>query len=70
MRNIIKCSIWIVAFMLGIDLSFGMISQADTMENIIGFFLLALIFLVSHKTRCFTSIKMRRKNDWGKGKEG
>lgn len=51
MMNIIKGSIWIVAFILGINLSFEMISQANTMENIVGFFLLALIFLVSYKTR-------------------
>ena len=50
MMNIIKGSIWIVAFILGINLSFEMISQANTMENIVGFFLLALIFLVSFKT--------------------
>lgn len=34
MMNIIKGSIWIVAFILGINLSFEMISQANTMENI------------------------------------
>ncbi len=61
MMNIIKGSIWIVAFILGINLSFEMISQANTMENIVGFFLLALIFLVSYKTKCFTSIKMKKK---------
>lgn len=35
MMNIIKGSIWIVAFILGINLSFEMISQANTMENMI-----------------------------------
>lgn len=35
MMNIIKGSIWIVAFILGINLSFEMISQANTMENIV-----------------------------------
>ena len=61
MMNIIKGSIWIVAFILGINLSFEMISQANTMENVVGFFLLVLTFLVSYKTKCFTSIKMKKK---------
>lgn len=63
MMNIIKGSIWTVAFMSGIDLSFEMISQASTMENIVGFFLLVLIFLVSYKTRCFTTINLGRKHE-------
>lgn len=61
MMNVIKGSIWIVAFILGINLSFEMISQANTMENVVGFFLLALIFLVSYKTKCFTTINLKRK---------
>lgn len=63
MMNIIKGSIWIVAFILGINLSFEMISQANTMENIVGFFLLVAIVLVSYKTRCFTTIKFTRKHE-------
>ena len=63
MMNIIKGSIWIVAFILGINLSFEMISQANTMENIIGFFLLVLIFLVSYNTKCFTTINLKRKHE-------
>lgn len=61
MMNIIKGSIWIVAFILGINLSFEMISQATTVKNIAGFFLLVLIFLVSYKTKCFTTINLKRK---------
>lgn len=59
MMNIIKGSIWIVAFILGINLSFEMISQANT----VGFFLLVLIFLVSYKTKCFTTINLKRKHE-------
>lgn len=61
MMDVIKGSIWMVAFISGIDLSFGMISQAGTMENVAGFFLLALTFLVSCKTECFTTINLKRR---------
>lgn len=61
MMNVIKGSIWMVAFILGINLSFEMISQANTMENVVGFFLLVLTFLVSYKTKCFTSIKNEKE---------
>lgn len=61
MMNVIKGSIWMVAFILGINLSFEMISQANTMENVVGFFLLVLTFLVSYKTKCFTTINLKKK---------
>lgn len=63
MNKVIKIAVWLVLIIWGINQSFNMISQANTVENVVGFFLLALIFLVSYKTKCFTSIKMKKKND-------
>lgn len=61
--NILKIAVWFIMLMGFINVSFHMMSQANTIENVVGFFLLALIFLVSYKTKCFTSIKMKKKND-------
>lgn len=63
MNKVVKIAVWLVLIIWGINQSFNMISQANTVENVVGFFLLVAIVLVSYKTRCFTSIKMKKKND-------
>lgn len=63
MNKVIKIAVWLVLIIWGINQSFNMISQANTVENVVGFFLLVAIVLVSYKTKCFTSIKMKKKND-------
>lgn len=63
MNKVIKIAVWLVLIIWGINQSFNMISQANTMENIVGFFLLVLIFLVSYKTKCFTTINLKRKHE-------
>lgn len=54
MNKVIKIAVWLVLIIWGINQSFNMISQANTVENVVGFFLLVAIVLVSYKTRCFT----------------
>lgn len=63
MNKVIKIAVWLVLIIWGINQSFNMISQADTVENVVGFFLLAAIVLVSCKTRCFTTIKFTGKHE-------
>lgn len=63
MNKVIKIAVWLVLIIWGINQSFNMISQANTVENVVGFFLLVAIVLVSHKTRCFTTIKFTRKHE-------
>lgn len=63
MNKVIKIAVWLVLIIWGINQSFNMISQADTVENVVGFFLLVAIVLVSCKTRCFTTIKFTRKHE-------
>lgn len=63
MNKVIKIAVCLVLIIWGINQSFNMISQANTVENVVGFFLLVAIVLVSYKTKCFTSIKMKKKND-------
>lgn len=59
--NILKIAVWFIMLMGFINVSFHMMSQANTIENVVGFFLLVLIFLVSYKTKCFTTINLKKK---------
>lgn len=61
--NILKIAVWFVMLMGFINVSFHMMSQANTMENVVGFFLIIITILVSHKTKCFTAIKFKRKHE-------
>lgn len=40
MNKVIKIAVWLVLIIWGINQSFNMISQANTVENVVGFFLL------------------------------
>lgn len=48
MNKVIKIAVWLVLIIWGINQSFNMISQANTVENVVGFFLLVAIVLVSY----------------------
>lgn len=61
--KLLKISIWFIFLIVLLDLSFGMISNSSTMENVVGFFLLVAIVLVSYKTSCFTTINFKRKHE-------
>ena len=60
--NILKIAIWFVMLMGFINVSFHMMSQANTIENVVGFLLIIITVLVSYKTKCFTTIKLKKKN--------
>lgn len=66
--NILKIAVWFVMLMGFINVSFHMMSQANTMENVVGFFLIIITILVSYKTKCFTTIKFKRKHEKSKVK--
>lgn len=53
MNKVIKIAVWLVLIIWGINQSFNMISQANTVENVTGFFLLVAIVLVSYKNQMF-----------------
>lgn len=61
--NILKIAVWFVMLMGFINVSFHMMSQANTMENVVGFFLIIITILVSYKTKCFTTTKFKRKHE-------
>lgn len=60
MSKIIKISVWVVCFFAALNTALRMISEANSVQNIIGFLFLVAIILVSIKTRCFTKLKSKK----------
>lgn len=53
---------WFVIFIILITLGLEMISAPNTIENVIGFFMVVVTLYLSVRTKCLTAIKFR-KND-------
>lgn len=60
---IVKIAVWFVTFIILITLGLGMISAPNTIENVIGFFMVVTIIYLSIKTKCLTTIKLKRKHE-------
>lgn len=58
-----KILIWFITFMFLINMSLDMISEPNTIENIIGLIIGYITIFVSVKTRCFINIKFKKKNE-------
>ena len=46
-----------------IGMSLDMISEPNTIENILGLIIGYIVIFVSIKTKCFTNIKFKKKNE-------
>lgn len=55
--------IWFIIFMFSISICLDMISEPNTIENIIGLIVGYLVIFISIKTKCFTNIKFKKKNE-------
>lgn len=53
---------WFVIFIILITLGLEMISAPNTIENVIGFFMVVATLYLSVRTKCLTTIKFK-KND-------
>ena len=62
-KVIVKVAIWYVIFIILINLGLEMISVPNTIENMIGFFMIVAILYLSIKTKCLTTIKLERKHE-------
>ena len=62
-KVIVKVAIWYVIFIILINLGLEMISAPNTIENMIGFFMIVAILYLSIKTKCLTTIKLERKHE-------
>ena len=60
---VVKVAVWFVIFIILITLGLEMISAPNTIENMIGFFMIVAILYLSIKTKCLTTIKLERKHE-------
>ena len=51
---------WFVIMMILLNGSFILISSPNTIENILGFIIIAAFAILSIRTRCFTNIKINK----------
>lgn len=58
-----KFAVWFVIFIILLTLGLKMISVPNTIENVIGFFMVVAISYLSVKTKCLTAIKLKRKHE-------
>ena len=58
-----KVVVWFIMFISLITLSFNIMSTANTVENILGFIILAFTVAMSIKTKCLTTIRFKRKHE-------
>lgn len=58
-----KILIWFITFMFLISMCLDMISEPNTIENILGLIIGYVVVFVSIKTKCFTNIKFKKKNE-------
>lgn len=58
-----KILIWFITFMFLISMCLDMISKPNTIENILGLIIGYVVVFVSIKTKCFTNIKFKKKNE-------
>ena len=59
----IKIAIWFILFMSLLTLGLNMVSEPNTIENVIGFFIIVAIVLISIETKCLTLINFKKKHE-------
>lgn len=62
-KMIAKVTVWFVIFIILLTLGLEMISAPNTIENVIGFFMVVVISYLSVKTKCLTAIKLKIKHE-------
>lgn len=59
-KVIVKVAVWFVVFIILITLGLEMISAPNTIENVIGLFMVVVTLYLSIRTKCLTTIKLTR----------
>lgn len=58
---VVKVAVWFVIFIILITLGLEMISAPNTIENVVGFFVVVAASYLSIRTKCLTIIKFNKK---------
>lgn len=61
--TIIKLAVWLILFVTILNIGLVMMSTSNTVENIIGFFIIIFLSIISIKTKCLTIIKLKSRKD-------
>lgn len=61
--TVAKVALWFILFLALLGAGFEMVSKPSTIENVIGFFVVVVIIVISIKTKCLTSIKLQRQHE-------
>lgn len=59
--TVAKVALWFILFLALLGAGFEMVSKPSTIENVIGFFVVVAIIVISIKTKCLTTIKLNKK---------
>lgn len=59
-KVVLKVTVWFLLFMIGLTLSLHLVSVANTTLNVMGVIVLSLVVTISIKTKCLTTIKLRK----------
>lgn len=63
MKKGLMLVVWFVVFMALLTSSFSLISAPNTIENLLGVVVLATTVTLSVKTKCFTNLIIRKKDE-------
>ena len=58
-----KIAVWFIIFVALLTLGLGMMSTPNSVENVIGFFMVVATLYLSVRTKCLTAIKLERKHE-------
>ena len=61
--TVAKVALWFILFLILLSAGFEMVSKPSTIENVIGFFIVISIVIISIKTKCLTTIKFKRRHE-------
>lgn len=61
--TIIKLVVWFVLSIVLLNIGLEMITAPNTIENMIGILIVAVILIISIKTKCLTLIKLERRHE-------
>lgn len=53
-----KIAVWFIIFVALLTLGLGMMSTPNSVENVIGFFMVVATLYLSVRTKCLTAIKL------------
>ena len=62
-KVVVKVAVWFVIFIVLLTLGLEMISAPNTIENVIGFFMIVATLYLSIRTKCLTAIKLESKHE-------